>query len=122
MTSKADLSVSAIGYAGAVTAIPAFVSYKGWYLSVESIGDKAFLRCPTLTSVDLVNVKSLGYKALGNCTGIEEMVFGDGLESIGPYALHGLSFYDGAKRLSVTPDALRGHSFSGTGGKLYLVP
>ena len=43
------------------------------------------------------------------------------MESIGEYALHGLSFYDGETKLKVTPDNLRGHSFSGTEGKLYLV-
>ncbi len=43
------------------------------------------------------------------------------MTSIGDYALHGLSFYDEDEKLAVTPDALRGHSFSGTGGKLYLV-
>ncbi|MBR4225747.1 MAG: leucine-rich repeat protein, partial [Candidatus Methanomethylophilaceae archaeon] len=108
VTSAAGLAASATGYAGAVTALPSTVSYKGWELSVESVGKSAFLRCATLTSVNLSNVKVLEYKALGNCTGIEHIVFGDALESIGSYALHGLSFYDGDVKLSVTPDALRG--------------
>ena len=121
ITSKDALAVSATGYEGAVAEIPSSVSYKGWELSVESVGSKAFLRCETLTAVDLSNVRVLEYKALGNCAGIEDIIFGDELESIGDYALHGLSFYDGDVKLSATPDALRGHSFSGTEGKLYLV-
>ena len=43
------------------------------------------------------------------------------MESIGSYALYGLSFYDGSVKLTIAPDDLRGHSFSGTGGKLYLI-
>jgi hypothetical protein len=113
--------VSATGYEGAVSAIPAEVSYGGRTYSVTAIGDSAFLRCTTLTSADLSNVKDLGFKALGNCTKITQITFGDGLASIGSYALYGLIFYDGAAKLSAAPDDLRGHTFSGSGGKLYLV-
>ena len=114
-------TVSAIGYEGDVAYVPCEVSYGDRTYAVTSIGKGALLRCATLTSADLTNVRTLEFKSLGNCTSIEEIVFGDCLESIGSYALHGLSFYDGDTRLSVTPDALRGHSFSGTEGKLYLI-
>ncbi|MBP5203078.1 MAG: leucine-rich repeat protein, partial [Candidatus Methanomethylophilaceae archaeon] len=121
VTSAAAGSVSITGYEGAVSAIPSAVTFEGRSFSVESIGDSAFLRCASLTSADLSNVKALGFKALGSCAGIEHVVFGENLESIGSYALHGLSFYDGGTKLSATPDDLRGHAFSGTGGKLYLI-
>ena len=114
-------TVSAIGYEGDVASVPSAVEYDGRSYAVTSIGKSALLRCPTLTSADLSNVKTLEFKALGNCTGIEHIVFGDCLESVGSYALYGLSFYDGDTKLKATPDNLRGHSFSGTGGKLSLM-
>ncbi|MBR4225751.1 MAG: leucine-rich repeat protein, partial [Candidatus Methanomethylophilaceae archaeon] len=113
-------AVAVTGYEGEVSSVPCEASYEGVDYAVTSIGKGAFLRCPTLTSVDLTNVRTLEFKALGNCTGIEEIVFGDCLESIGSYALYGLSFYDGDERLRATPDALRGHTFSGTEGKLFM--
>jgi hypothetical protein len=114
-------AVAATGYDGGVVSVPCEASYEGVTYAVNSIGKGALLRCPTLTSADLTNVRTLEFKALGNCTGIEEIVFGDCLESIGSYALYGLSFYDGETKLKATPDNLRGHSFSGTGGILHLV-
>ncbi len=121
VTPSADRAVSAIGYDGPVMALPSTVSYGGQDYSVVSVCMEAFLRLGTIKSVDLSNVRVLGFKALGNCTGITEITFGEGLEEIGDYALYGLSFYDGATRLKATPDNLRGHTFSGSGAKLYLV-
>ncbi len=121
VTSASSRAASITGYEGAPSAVPCTVAYKGWTLAVESVGSKALLGCGTLKSVDLSNVRDLGFKALGNCTGIEEIVFGEGLESIGDYALYGLSFYDGSVKLPATPDNLRGHAFSGAAGKLFLV-
>ncbi len=112
-------AVSVTGHEDGVSAVPSAVEYGGRTYAVTSIGKGAFLRCPTLASADLSNVKALEFKALGNCTNIENIAFGDCLESVGPYALYGLSFYDGDARLPVTPEALRGHSFSGAGGVLY---
>ncbi|MBO4569156.1 MAG: leucine-rich repeat protein, partial [Candidatus Methanomethylophilaceae archaeon] len=119
--SAAGRTVSIIDHEGPISNVPASVRYGGVVFAVESIGDGAFLRCSTLTSADLSDVRFLGFKALGSCTSIEEIVFGDCLESVGGYALYGLSFYDGATKLSATPDHLRGHAFSGSGGKLYLI-
>ncbi|MBP5203075.1 MAG: leucine-rich repeat protein, partial [Candidatus Methanomethylophilaceae archaeon] len=102
-------------------AVPSSVEYDGCSYTVTSIGDGAFLRSSTLTSADLSNVKALGFKALGNCAGITEMTFGDSLESIGGYALYGLSFYDGDTKLKATPDNLKGRTFAGEGAVLYLV-
>ena len=121
MSSVEGRTVAAIGYGEGASHLPSSVVYNGWRLSVESVGDSALLSCQTLASVDLVNVKSLGFKALGRCTGITDITFGEGLESIGSYALYGLSFYDGDEKIPATPQALRGHSFSGTDGRLYLV-
>ncbi|MBO4569395.1 MAG: leucine-rich repeat protein [Candidatus Methanomethylophilaceae archaeon] len=120
VTSVSACTVSITGYTGAVTSIPAEVAYDDRVFTVESIGDKAFLRCTTLESADLSNVKTLGSKALGNCTGMTHIVFGDSLRGIGDYALYGLSFYDGAKKLTISPSALKGHAFSGSGADLYM--
>ncbi|MBR4226665.1 MAG: leucine-rich repeat protein, partial [Candidatus Methanomethylophilaceae archaeon] len=114
-------AVTATGYEGAVSAVPCAVEYGGREYAVTSIGDSALLRCSTLASADLSNVRDLGFKALGNCTGVAWIAFGDGLRSIGDYALYGLSFYDSETRLKATPDNLRGHVFAGDGGRLYLV-
>ena len=118
---EAERSVCAIGHYTAVESLSPSVAHDGCDYAVAGIGDGAFLRCGTLFSANLVNIKALGYKALGNCTGIMYMTFGEDLESIGSYALYGLSFYDGEAKLKATPDNLKGHRFSGTGGKLYLV-
>ncbi len=75
-----------------------------------------------MRSADLSNVRSVGMKAFANCASLEELSFGDSLESIGAYAFYGLSLYDEKTRLAAAPEALAGHAFSGTGAKLYLVP
>ena len=85
------------------------------------MGSGAFLRCASLSSVDLSNARSLGFKAFGNCVGITQISFGGGLEEIGGYALYGLSFYGWGSKLPATPEALRGHSFAGGGAALSLV-
>ncbi|MBO4568721.1 MAG: leucine-rich repeat protein [Candidatus Methanomethylophilaceae archaeon] len=114
-------TVTATGYEGAVTAIPSTVDYGGRSYAVTAIGSSALLRCATLASADLSNVEFLEFKALGNCTGITEIAFGDCLRGIGDYALYGLSFYDGDQKITATPKSLRGHTFSGSGAALYLV-
>ena len=114
-------AVTITGHDGGVSSVPCEVSYGGRSYAVEAVGSSAFLRCSTLTSVDLSNARALEFKAFGNCSGITEMTFGGFLESIGSYALYGLSFYDGETKLKATPDNLRGHSFAGEGAVLFLV-
>ena len=114
-------TVTATGYEGVVTAIPSTVDYGGRSYAVTAIGSSALLRCATLASADLSNVEFLEFKALGNCTGITEITFGDCLRGIGDYALYGLSFYDGDAKLKSTPANLRGHTFAGEGAVLYFV-
>jgi hypothetical protein len=114
-------SASVVGYSAGASAIPSTVTYRGWDLSVESIGDSALLNCKTLRSADLSNVAAVGFKAFGNCTLVTDISFGSGLEAIGNYAFFGLSFYDGDTKLTVSPSALRGHAFSGAGARLAMV-
>jgi hypothetical protein len=114
-------TVKVTGYEGAASAVPSAVEHGGRTYTVTEVGSSALLRCSTLTSADLSNVRDLGFKALGNCTGITEIAFGDGLRSIGDYALYGLTFYDGDQKVDATPRNLRGHTFAGEGAALYLV-
>jgi hypothetical protein len=114
-------SVTATGYEGAASVVPCSVTYNGHEYQVTSIGNSAFLKCSTLRSVDLSNVKDVGFKAFGSCAGITDITFGSGLRSLGDYSLYGLSFYDGSTKLTASPYWLRGHSFSGSGGILHLV-
>ncbi len=73
-----------------------------------------------MKSADLTNARSVGMKAFANCASLEELSFGDSLESIGAYAFYGLSLYDEKTRLAAAPEALAGHAFSGSGAKLFL--
>ncbi|MBO4569265.1 MAG: leucine-rich repeat protein [Candidatus Methanomethylophilaceae archaeon] len=113
-------AVSVIGYDGAAASLPSSVYYKGWDLSVESVAKEAFYGCATLTSVDLSNVKSIGTKAFAKCYGIEEVVFGPGLDKVADYAFYGLSFCDGSGNPVSAASELRGHSFHRSGGVLRM--
>jgi hypothetical protein len=120
VTSVNEMSVSITGHSGDVEYVPATVSYNGWDLAVRSVGKKAFYDCSTLTYADLSNVRTIGTKAFAGCTRLSGIEFGPSLESVGDYAFHGLSFYDGGEKMEVSAAALKGGSFSGSGGKLYL--
>ena len=121
VTSADAPEVSATGYEGGVSAVPSSVLYKGTDIPVASVAAKAFYGCGSLTSADLTCARSIGMKAFANCSSLTDISFGEGLESIGAYAFYGLSFYDGETKLQVSPEALGGHSFSGTAQKLYLI-
>ena len=121
VTSAASREASVIGFENGASALPSVVIYKGWEVSVTSVDEKALYACETLASADLSNVKTIGMKAFASCPSLTEVSFGDGLQSVGSYAFYGLTFYDGANKLSATPANLKGHVFSGTDGNLYLV-
>ena len=123
VVSKSPASISLVGYEGSLTdvAVPSVVVHAGTWYSVVSVGAKAFYGCGSLTSADLTCARSIGMKAFANCSSLTDISFGEGLESIGAYAFYGLSFYDGETKLQVSPEALGGHSFSGTAQKLYLI-
>jgi len=55
--------------------------------SVTSIGELAFLNCPSLVSVTMPNsVTSIGEGAFGNCTNLARVTIGNGVTSIGELA------------------------------------
>ena len=58
----------------------------------ESIGDNAFLRCETLSSIDIPNsVTTIGSQAFSSCTSLTSVTIGNGVTSIGRFAFNGCS-------------------------------
>ncbi len=67
--------------------IPAIVTYNSVAYSVTSIGNSAFYRCTSLTSVTIPNsVTSIGNNAFDRCSGLTSVTIGNSVTSIGGYA------------------------------------
>ena len=83
-----ELQYSANNYKDLTTAnIPASVTYSGTTYSVTSIGNEAFRRCSSLTSVTIPNsVTSIGYEAFYNCSSLTSVTIPNSVTSIGSYA------------------------------------
>ncbi len=120
VTSADSLEVSLIGFEEGAAAVPSSLIYKGWEVAVTSVAEKALFECGTLVSADLTAAKSIGSKAFAYCP-LAEVSFCDGLQTVGGYAFYGISFYDGAKKISATAGNLKGHAFAGEGSDLYLI-
>ena len=73
-------------YSGEVT-IPASVTYNGTTYSVTSIGDWAFYKCSSLTSLTIPNsVTSIGEYAFYDCSSLTAVTIPNSVTSIGDYA------------------------------------
>ncbi len=79
------------------------VWYEGYTVTVTSIGDKAFYKCTSLTSVTIPNsVTSIGDSAFYNCKSLTSITIPDSVTSIGDNA-----FYNCKSLTSVTiPDSV----------------
>ena len=69
-------------YAGDIT-IPATTTHNGHQYNVTSIGDHAFYKCSSLTSVTIPNsVTSIGYSAFEDCSGLTSIEIPNSVTSI----------------------------------------
>ena len=80
-------------YSGSVV-IPSSVTYNGTTYSVVSIGQYAFYKCSSLTSVTIPNtVTSIGFDAFGGCASLTSVTIPNSVTSIGSYAFEGTGIY-----------------------------
>lgn len=90
VTYQGDNSYSA-AYSGSVT-IPSTVVYEGVTYDVTSIGDRAFLSCLGLTSIDIPSsVTSIGGLAFSDCSSLTSIDILSSVTSIGGQAFQGCS-------------------------------
>ena len=84
---------SSENYSGLTTAdIPSSVTYNEKEYSVTSIGDYAFSRCRSLTSVTIPNsITSIGEGAFSNCSSLTAVTIPNSVTSIGSYAFEDCS-------------------------------
>ena len=78
-------------YSGEVV-IPSSVTYNAQTYTVTSIGEHAFYKCSSLTSVTIPNsVTSIGDQAFNSCWGLTSVTIPNSVTSIGDYAFIGCS-------------------------------
>ena len=84
-----DDTASLVGYTDSPEnlVISKNISYEGYTLNVTSIGDKAFYKCTSLTSVTIPDsVTSIGDYAFSGCTSLTSVTIPDSVTSIGDWA------------------------------------
>ena len=99
--------------------VPDTVSAGGLTFAVTSVAEGAFSGRTDLRSVDLGSVTTVYAKAFEGCTGLERVAFPDSLKTISKSSFD-VDFHKGSKVLSESATNLKGKTFSGMGGHLYL--
>ncbi len=147
VVSAAYREISLVGFSDAPVSleVPSEIQFRGTAFKVVSVGAKAFYGCDSLASIDLGSVREIGMKAFANCKSLKDIDLGDSLRSIGAYAFFGcynvehlevpgtlanigVSAFSGlvlqeaaGKIMGISAANLRGHVFSGAGGKLVMI-
>ncbi|MGN1093914.1 MAG: leucine-rich repeat domain-containing protein [Candidatus Neoclostridium sp.] len=77
--------------------------------SVEIVGNQAFAACPYLTKVIMPKVKAIGVSAFMSCEILNNVDFGDSLQTIERYAFYGCVSFDNNKYApeDTLPDTVR---------------
>ena len=141
VTSISPLEAAVAGSTLKDVLVPGEVVYDGQSIHVVSVADQAFYNNKTLTSIDLGDVKSVGFKSFANCvslsevslpsvetigkfaffgsTGMSTIRFSDSLSSVGMSAFTKISFYKGSLEIAATVKNLAGKTFEGSGSVLY---
>ena len=86
-----------VNYEGLISAdIPSSVAYNGITYSVTNIGNRAFSRCPDLTSIIIPNsVTSIGDAAFRRSTNLTNITIPNSVTSIGDDAFDVTPWYEG---------------------------
>ena len=116
-----DNEYTPVVYSGAVI-IPSSVSYDGITYSVTSIGDYAFFKCSSLTSVTIPNsVTSIGKYAFEYCSGLTSVTIGNSVTSIGRDAFGNCNNLNDVYCYATTPPTADQSSFTNYNAFLHVL-
>ena len=105
-----------VGYIGNPTSvsIPTLIQYSGKQYTVTSIGNYAFYKCTSLTSITIPNsVTSIGNRAFLDCSSLTSITIPNSVTSIEDFAFAGCSSLTSITCEATTPPSLGSEAFYG---------